>query len=94
VLLCLLANGHCLIEGVPGLAKTLTVSTLSQVVGGQYSRVQFTPDLMPADLTGTLVYVPTEGRFELRKGPIFAALVLAVNLLGDWLRDALNPKLR
>ncbi len=77
VLLCLLANGHCLIEGVPGLAKTLTVSTLSQVVGGQYSRVQFTPDLVPADLVGTRIWRPSAEDFDIEWGPVFANIVLA-----------------
>jgi MoxR-like ATPase len=77
VLLCLLANGHCLIEGVPGLAKTLTVSTLSQVVGGQFSRVQFTPDLVPADLVGTRIWRPSAEDFDIEWGPVFANIVLA-----------------
>jgi len=77
VLLCLLANGHCLIEGVPGLAKTLTVSTLSQVVGGQFSRVQFTPDLVPADLVGTRIWRPSVEDFDIEWGPVFANIVLA-----------------
>ena len=76
-LLCLLANGHCLIEGVPGLAKTLTVSTLSQVVGGQFSRVQFTPDLVPADLVGTRIWRPSTEDFDIEWGPVFANIVLA-----------------
>jgi MoxR-like ATPase len=77
VLLCLLANGHCLIEGVPGLAKTLTVSTLSQVVGGKFSRVQFTPDLVPADLVGTRIWRPSAEDFDIEWGPVFANIVLA-----------------
>ena len=77
VLLCLLANGHCLIEGVPGLAKTLTVSTLSDVVGGQYSRIQFTPDLVPADLVGTRIWRPSAEEFDVEWGPVFANIVLA-----------------
>jgi MoxR-like ATPase len=77
VLLCLLANGHCLIEGVPGLAKTLTVSTLSQVVGGEFSRVQFTPDLVPADLVGTRMWRPSTEEFDIEWGPVFANIVLA-----------------
>ena len=77
VLLCLLANGHCLIEGVPGLAKTLTVSTLSQVVGGEFSRVQFTPDLVPADLVGTRIWRPSTEDFDIQWGPVFANIVLA-----------------
>ena len=77
VLLCLLANGHCLIEGVPGLAKTLTVSTLSHVVGGQFARVQFTPDLVPADLVGTRIWRPSTETFDIEWGPVFANVVLA-----------------
>jgi MoxR-like ATPase len=77
VMLCLLANGHCLIEGFPGLAKTLTVSTLSHVVGGQFSRVQFTPDLVPADLVGTRIWRPSTEQFDIEWGPIFANVVLA-----------------
>ncbi len=77
VLLCLLANGHCLIEGFPGLAKTLTVSTLSQVVGGRFARVQFTPDLVPADLVGTRIWRPSTEDFDIEWGPVFANIVLA-----------------
>ncbi|MGQ4808997.1 hypothetical protein NKDENANG_02392 [Candidatus Entotheonellaceae bacterium PAL068K] len=77
LLVGLLANGHVLLEGVPGLAKTLTVTTLAQAVQADYQRVQFTPDLLPADLTGTLVYQPQSGEFRVRKGPIFANIVLA-----------------
>lgn len=77
VLLCLLANGHCLIEGVPGLAKTLTVSTLSHVVGGRFARVQFTPDLVPADLVGTRIWRPSTESFDIEWGPVFANVVLA-----------------
>jgi len=73
----LLANGHVLIEGVPGLAKTLSVRTLSQAIQAQFQRIQFTPDLLPADLIGTLVYNPQSGDFTPKKGPIFANLILA-----------------
>ena len=73
----LLANGHILIEGVPGLAKTLSVRTLSQAIRAQFQRIQFTPDLLPADLIGTLVYNPQSGDFTPRKGPVFANLILA-----------------
>jgi MoxR-like ATPase len=77
VLLSLLANGHCLIEGFPGLAKTLTVSTLSKVVGGQFARIQFTPDLVPADLVGTRIWRPSSEDFDIEWGPVFANIVLA-----------------
>lgn len=77
LLVGLLANGHILIEGVPGLAKTLSVSVLSQAIKTKFQRLQFTPDLLPADLIGTLVYNPKEGNFTTKKGPIFANLILA-----------------
>jgi MoxR-like ATPase len=73
----LLAQGHLLLEGVPGLAKTLAVSTLATAVRGSFQRIQFTPDLLPADLTGTLIYNQKEGTFVARKGPLFANFVLA-----------------
>src|SRR5215204_3915496 len=73
----LLTNGHILLEGVPGLAKTLTVSTLAQVLHLDFSRIQFTPDLLPADLVGTMIYNQKEGKFEVKKGPIFANIILA-----------------
>jgi len=76
-LVCLLARGHCLIEGVPGLAKTLTVSTLARVVGGDFSRIQFTPDLVPADITGTRIWRPSREEFDIEWGPVFANIVLA-----------------
>src|SRR5215475_723703 len=77
LLIGLLANGHILLEGVPGLAKTLSVKTLAQAIDATFHRLQFTPDLLPADLIGTLIYNPREGVFSTRKGPIFANLVLA-----------------
>jgi MoxR-like ATPase len=77
LLVSLLARGHVLLEGVPGLAKTLTVKTLAAVLGGTYSRVQFTPDLVPADLVGTRVYRPDTGRFDTELGPVFANFLLA-----------------
>jgi MoxR-like ATPase len=77
LLIGLLARGHVLLEGVPGLAKTLTVRTLCEVIQAQFARVQFTPDLLPADLTGTVIYRPQDGSFVAKKGPIFANLVLA-----------------
>jgi MoxR-like ATPase len=72
-----LANGHLLIEGVPGLAKTTTVKVLSQIVHAKFQRIQFTPDLLPSDLIGTLVYEPQGGHFVTKKGPIFANIILA-----------------
>jgi MoxR-like ATPase len=77
LLVALLAGGHVLLEGVPGLAKTLTVKTLAQVLGGSFKRVQFTPDLVPADLVGTRVYRPDSGRFDIELGPVFGNFVLA-----------------
>ncbi len=77
LLIGLLTNGHVLLEGVPGLAKTLTVSTLAQAIHAKFQRLQFTPDLLPADLIGTLIYNPREGVFTPRQGPIFANIVLA-----------------
>jgi MoxR-like ATPase len=77
VLIGLLTGGHCLIEGVPGLAKTLTVKTLSQTIHATFSRVQFTPDLLPADITGTIIYNMQTAEFTQKRGPIFANLVLA-----------------
>jgi MoxR-like ATPase len=77
LLIGLLADGHILIEGVPGLAKTLAVSTLSQAIQASFQRIQFTPDLLPADLIGTQIYNPRTGEFTPRQGPIFANLILA-----------------
>jgi len=77
LLVGLLANGHILIEGVPGLAKTLSVSVLSRAIKTRFQRLQFTPDLLPADLIGTLVYNPKDGNFTTKKGPIFANIILA-----------------
>ena len=77
LLIGLLGQGHILLEGVPGLAKTLAINTLSQAVDGSFSRIQFTPDLLPADVTGTLIYNMKENDFSIRKGPIFANFVLA-----------------
>jgi MoxR-like ATPase len=77
VMVCLLADGHCLIEGFPGLAKTLTVSTMATTVGGDFSRLQFTPDLVPADLVGTRTWRPSTEDFVIEWGPIFANIVLA-----------------
>ena len=77
ILMGLLCNGHILLEGVPGLAKTLTVATLARIVAAQFKRIQFTPDLLPADLTGTTIYNQHQGAFIPKKGPIFAHLILA-----------------
>ena len=77
LLIGLLADGHILLEGAPGLAKTLAINTLSKAVNADFSRIQFTPDLLPADLTGTLIYSQKDGRFEVHKGPVFANFVLA-----------------
>jgi MoxR-like ATPase len=77
LLVGLLANGHVLLEGVPGLAKTLSVKTLSDTVRTKFQRLQFTPDLLPADLIGTLIYEPDKGMFTTKKGPIFANIILA-----------------
>ena len=77
LLIGLLGDGHVLLEGVPGLAKTLTVSSLASAIGTQFQRIQFTPDLLPADLLGTLVFNQKEGSFFIKKGPIFANIILA-----------------
>jgi len=77
VLVCLLAQGHLLIEGVPGLAKTLTIKTAASVLGGSFARIQFTPDLVPADLVGTRIYRPDTGEFDTELGPVFCNFLLA-----------------
>ena len=77
LLVALLAQGHVLLEGVPGLAKTLTVRTLAGVLGGSFRRVQFTPDLVPADLVGTRVFRPDTGSFDIELGPVFGNFLLA-----------------
>ena len=77
LLIGLLGQGHILLEGVPGLAKTLAINTLSQAVDGSFSRIQFTPDLLPADVVGTLIYNMKDNEFKIKKGPIFANFVLA-----------------
>ncbi|MGE3858265.1 MAG: AAA family ATPase [Dehalococcoidia bacterium] len=77
LLVALLTNNHALIEGVPGLAKTLTVSTLARSIECSFARIQFTPDLLPADITGTLIFSPKDGDFHTRRGPIFANVILA-----------------
>jgi len=77
LLIGLLANGHVLLEGVPGLAKTLAIKSLASAIQGKFARIQFTPDLLPADILGTMVYNPQEHKFAVRKGPIFANFILA-----------------
>src|SRR5215207_6225922 len=77
VMVALLTGGHVLLEGVPGLAKTLTIKTLASAVGGSFSRIQFTPDLVPSDLVGTRIYRPDSGRFDTELGPVFANFLLA-----------------
>ncbi len=77
LLIGLLSNGHVLLEGVPGLAKTLTIKSLAQAVDGKFSRIQFTPDLLPADVIGTMIYNQSKNEFVVRRGPIFANFILA-----------------
>src|SRR5439155_10390641 len=77
LLISLLTGGHVLLEGVPGLAKTLTVRTLAETISTTFSRIQFTPDLLPADVVGTQVYDQSTGKFLVKKGPIFANIILA-----------------
>ena len=77
LLISLLSDGHILLEGVPGLAKTLAIKTLAQLIDADYSRIQFTPDLLPADVIGTLIYSQKDNNFQVKKGPVFANFVLA-----------------
>lgn len=77
LLIGLLSDGHVLLEGVPGLAKTLAIKTLASLIDAQYSRIQFTPDLLPADVIGTMVYSQKDEAFQVKKGPVFANFVLA-----------------
>src|SRR5210317_167632 len=77
LIISMLANGHVLLEGVPGLAKTLTVNTLASALDTSFQRIQFTPDLLPADLIGTLIYNPKDGDFITKKGPVFSNIILA-----------------
>ena len=77
IIICMLADGHMLLEGVPGLAKTLTVKTLARSIDTNFQRIQFTPDMLPADLIGTLIYNQKSGEFDTRKGPIFSNIILA-----------------
>src|ERR1044071_4490240 len=76
LLIALLTGGHVLLEGVPGLAKTTAIKALAAAIHAKFNRIQFTPDLLPADLIGTLIYNPREGAFSTRKGPVFANIVL------------------
>ena len=78
LLLAILSDGHILLEGVPGLAKTLTIKSLAQIIDTKFQRIQFTPDLLPADILGTLIYNPKESTFEVKKGPIFANIILSL----------------
>lgn len=77
LLIALLSNGHVLLEGVPGLAKTLAIKTLAQIIDAKYNRIQFTPDLLPADVSGTMIYSVQKEQFQIKRGPIFANFVLA-----------------
>lgn len=77
LLVGLLSNGHILLEGLPGLAKTLAITTLANIIDAKFSRIQFTPDLLPADLLGTLIYSPKQEEFQIKKGPVFANFILA-----------------
>ena len=77
LLIGLLSDGHVLLEGVPGLAKTLAIKTLAQLIDADYSRIQFTPDLLPADVVGTMIYSQKNENFDIKKGPVFANFVLA-----------------
>lgn len=77
LLVALLCNGHVLLEGVPGLAKTLAIKTLAQLIDAKFSRIQFTPDLLPADVVGTMIYSVKQEKFEIKKGPVFANFILA-----------------
>ena len=77
IIICMLADGHVLLEGVPGLAKTLTVKTLAASISTNFQRIQFTPDMLPADLIGTLIYNQKSGEFDTRKGPIFSNILFA-----------------
>lgn len=77
LMLAMLSNGHILLEGVPGLAKTLAIKSLAAAIHAKFARIQFTPDLLPADLIGTMIYSQKDGEFAVKKGPIFANFVLA-----------------
>ncbi len=77
LLIALLSDGHILLEGVPGLAKTLAIKSLAQIIDAKFNRLQFTPDLLPADLIGTMIYSPKKEEFKVKQGPIFANFILA-----------------
>src|ERR1043165_2611196 len=91
LLLGLLAGGHVLLEGVPGLAKTLVIRTLADALDGTFSRIQFTPDMLPGDVVGTQIFNPREGTYSVRKGPVFGNLILAdeINRAPPKLKSAL-----
>ena len=82
LLVGLFTGGHVLLEGVPGLAKTLTINTLAKILDLHFQRIQFTPDLLPADLVGTMIYNPLKNEFEVKKGPIFAQIIWRMRLIG------------
>ena len=77
ILISVISNGHILLEGVPGLAKTLTINTVASLINAEFKRIQFTPDMLPADLLGTLIYNQKTGEFNTKKGPIFSNIILA-----------------
>ena len=77
IFIAFIADGHVLLEGVPGLAKTLTIKTVAEILGMSFKRIQFTPDLLPADITGTMIYEQNKSSFSVRKGPIFSNVILA-----------------
>src|ERR1041385_8973933 len=83
LMLGLLAGGHVLLEGVPGLAKTLVIKTLADALAGTFSRIQFTPDMLPGDVVGTQIFNPREGSYTVRKGPVFGNLILADDIAGQ-----------
>ena len=85
----LLANGHILLEGVPGLAKTMAINSLSKAIDARFSRIQFTPDLLPADLIGTMIYSPKDESFAVKKGPIFSNFI-SFSLFHHWIKDIFN----
>ena len=94
LMISLLTGGHVLLEGVPGLAKTLTVRTMAETINTSFSRIQFTPDLLPADVVGTQIYDQSNGRFSVKKGPIFANIILADEINGRRQSAALLERCR